>query len=113
MSADLSRETPALPGDLPGVGAGIGLEIRSVSRAYGPVKAVDDVTLSVAPGEVVSLLGPSGSGKSTLLRLVAGLDTPTGGELTLDGRNALDLPPHRRDVSMVFQHYALYPHLSA
>lgn len=98
---------------LSGGGSGIGLEIRSVSRAYGSVKAVDAVSLSVAPGEVVSLLGPSGSGKSTLLRLVAGLDTPTGGELTLDGRNAVGLPPHKRDVSMVFQHYALYPHLSA
>lgn len=116
MSTDLQKSPTgggaAGSGDTPHAG-GIGLEIRSVSRAYGPVKAVDDVSLSVAPGEVVSLLGPSGSGKSTLLRLVAGLDTPTGGELTLDGRNALDLAPHERDVSMVFQHYALYPHLSA
>lgn len=111
MSADVDAARPDLSGHT--AAGGIGLEIRSVSRAYGPVKAVDDVSLSVAPGEVVSLLGPSGSGKSTLLRLVAGLDTPTGGSLTIDGRDALALAPHQRDVSMVFQHYALYPHLSA
>jgi multiple sugar transport system ATP-binding protein len=114
VSADVSANRPvAGPSLEPLADRGIGLEIRSVTRLYGSVRAVDDVSLSVVPGEVVSLLGPSGSGKSTLLRLVAGLDTPTSGEIALDERDALELAPHQRDVSMVFQNYALYPHLSA
>jgi multiple sugar transport system ATP-binding protein len=93
--------------------AGVRIDVDRVGRTFGPVRALDEVSLSVEPGEIVVLLGPSGSGKSTLLRICAGLETPTSGDVRFDGVSQLDLPPHRRDVSMVFQHFALYPHLSA
>jgi multiple sugar transport system ATP-binding protein len=74
--------------------------------------ALDDLTLDVLPGEFLVLLGPSGCGKTTVLRLVAGLEEPTGGDIAIDGVRVNDLPPKDRDVAMVFQNYALYPHLS-
>jgi len=89
------------------------IEVTDLSRSFGSVRALDEVSMSVAPGEVVALLGPSGSGKSTLLRIVAGLEDATSGDVLFDGVSQLRLPPHSRDVSMVFQHFALYPHLSA
>jgi iron(III) transport system ATP-binding protein len=76
-----------------------------------PVRAVDDVVLQVAPGEFVSLLGPSGCGKTTLLRMIAGFETPTSGEISLAGQVVTLLPPNARDTAMVFQSYALFPHL--
>jgi iron(III) transport system ATP-binding protein len=79
--------------------------------AGAPVTAVDDVTLAVAPGEFVSLLGPSGCGKTTLLRMIAGFETPTAGDIVVAGERVTELPPNRRDASMVFQSYALFPHL--
>jgi iron(III) transport system ATP-binding protein len=79
--------------------------------AGAAVVAVDDVTLAVAPGEFVSLLGPSGCGKTTLLRIVAGFETPTAGDVVVAGERVTELPPNRRDASMVFQSYALFPHL--
>ena len=85
---------------------------RSVSRHYGPVRAVDDLTLDIREGEFFALLGPSGSGKTTCLRLIAGFERPTGGTIALFGRDATDLPPYRRPVNTVFQDYALFPHLS-
>nr|WP_232292140.1 ABC transporter ATP-binding protein [Frankia sp. QA3] len=92
---------------------GVPIEFDRISRSFGSVHALREVSLTVAPGEIVALLGPSGSGKSTLLRICAGLDEPTTGDLRFDGASQLGLPPHRRDVSMVFQHFALYPHKSA
>lgn len=89
------------------------IRVTGLSRSFGSVRALDDVSMSVAPGEVVALLGPSGSGKSTLLRIVAGLEDATSGDVLFDGVSQLRLPPHSRDVSMVFQHFALYPHLTA
>jgi iron(III) transport system ATP-binding protein len=76
-----------------------------------PVRAVDDVVLEVAVGEFVSLLGPSGCGKTTLLRMIAGFETPTAGEIYLAGQQVTPLPPNARDTAMVFQSYALFPHL--
>lgn len=89
------------------------VEVRDLSRRYGnTVHALRGASLAVEPGEFVTLLGPSGSGKSTILKLLAGFDQPTEGDILIDGRSVLDLPPHRRDIGMVFQNYALFPHLS-
>jgi len=78
----------------------------------GEVKAVDGVSLSIQRGDLVTLLGPSGCGKTTTLRLIAGFEFPTSGRILLDGQAINDLPPHKRDMSMVFQSYAIFPHLN-
>src|SRR5262245_24159156 len=91
-----------------------GLELRCVLHRYGSGEGVDDVTLAVAPGEVVGLLGPSGCGKTTILRLAAGLETLQQGEVAIDGRvvarSGASTPPEERGVGLVFQDYALFPH---
>ena len=89
-----------------------GLELTGVRKAYGATRVLDDVSLTMSPREFVAFLGPSGSGKSTLLRIIAGLETADAGEITLGGRRIDPLPPGARGVAMVFQHYALYPHMS-
>jgi multiple sugar transport system ATP-binding protein len=87
--------------------------LDGVTKIYGGgVLAVDEVDLEVADGEILVLLGPSGCGKTTLLRLIAGLEEITAGDLWLGGQRANNLPPNRRDIAMVFQHGALYPHLT-
>ncbi len=78
----------------------------------GEVAAVDDVSLNIEKGEFVTLLGPSGCGKTTTLRLIAGFEFPTSGRITLDGQRLDDVPPNRRDMAMVFQSYAIFPHLN-
>jgi len=92
------------------------LIIENVSRAFGPVAVVRELSLTVAPGEIVCLLGPSGCGKTTALRLVAGLDRPDRGRILLGGREVFgphaDEPPERRDVGLLFQDFALFPHLT-
>ena len=88
------------------------LELREVSKRYANQKAVDGVSLVVPRGAFFSLLGPSGCGKTTTLRLIAGFEEPTGGEIWLDGRPINHLKPYQRNVSTVFQNYALFPHLS-
>ena len=87
------------------------LFLDALSKRYGDVRAVDGVTLSLADGETLALLGPSGCGKSTLLRLTAGLEPPDAGRVVLDGQDVTHLPPQRRRFGMVFQDYALFPHL--
>jgi spermidine/putrescine transport system ATP-binding protein len=86
------------------------LEFRGVSKHFGEVRAVDDVSFQVRRGEFLSLLGPSGCGKTTSLRMIAGFERPTAGEIYLDGRPVGHTPPYRRNVNTVFQHYALFPH---
>jgi multiple sugar transport system ATP-binding protein len=88
------------------------LDLVSVSRSYGAVEALRDVSLSVDDGCLLAIVGPSGCGKSTLLSIIAGLDAPTSGEVRIDGRAVNALSPRERDVAMVFQSYALYPHLT-
>jgi len=88
------------------------IEIRGVSKRYGVTPVLHEIDLSVAAGEFLVLVGPSGCGKSTLLRLIAGLEELSGGEILIGGRRVNDLPPKARDIAMVFQSYALYPHMS-
>jgi len=83
-----------------------------VTKRYGDVVAVDSVSLSVARGEFFSFLGPSGCGKTTSLRLIAGFDQPTQGNVHIGGVSVIGVPPHKRPVNMVFQHYALFPHMN-
>jgi len=87
------------------------IELVDVRKEYGPVVAVDRVSLSIASGEFFSLLGPSGCGKTTLLRMIAGFIVPTAGEVRIRGRVANNIPPYRRETNMVFQQLALFPHL--
>ena len=89
------------------------LVLRDLRKVYGNVVACDDVDLEVRRGEFVTLLGPSGSGKTTTLRMIAGFATPSGGSIEIDGRDVTRVPPHRRNVGMVFQSYALFPHMTA
>ncbi|MBI4593053.1 MAG: ATP-binding cassette domain-containing protein [Candidatus Rokubacteria bacterium] len=89
------------------------VETKAVRKLFGDVHAVDGVDLATREGEFLVLLGPSGCGKTTLLRMIAGLEQPTGGEILIGGRVVNDLPPRARKIAMVFQSYALYPHMSA
>lgn len=88
------------------------ISFQSVTKIYGEFVAVDDVSLDIEEGDFFSLLGPSGCGKTTLLRMLAGLETPTSGRILIDGEDISDLPVGRRGVNMVFQSYAVFPHMS-
>ena len=88
------------------------LALRGLTKRFGDVAAVDDVTLDIPHGKLVCLLGPSGCGKTTLLRLVAGLEQPTAGQILVGGEDQAGVPVHKRDFGMVFQSLALFPHLS-
>jgi spermidine/putrescine transport system ATP-binding protein len=99
MNEDLARQ----PADI---------EFINVTKRFGDVVAVDDVSLSVERGAFFSFLGPSGCGKTTSLRMIAGFDQPTEGDVKLSGRSVVGVPPYKRPVNMVFQHYALFPHLN-
>src|SRR5579884_4419020 len=86
--------------------------IRDVRKAFGTSVVVRGVSIDIADGEFVVLVGPSGCGKSTLLRMIAGLENATSGEIRIGDRVVNDVPPKARDIAMVFQNYALYPHMT-
>jgi ABC-type Fe3+/spermidine/putrescine transport system ATPase subunit len=88
------------------------LEVRNVAKRFGAREVLKQISLQIAPGEFLTLLGESGSGKTTLLRLIAGFEQPTSGEIWMNGARLDSLPPYKRRVNTVFQHYALFPHLS-
>ncbi len=88
------------------------IRFENVTKAFGKVIAVDDVTLAIEEGEFFALLGPSGCGKTTLLRMLAGFETPSAGRILIDGQDISRTPPNRRPVNMVFQSYAVFPHMS-
>ena len=88
------------------------IELKGVSKRFAKVGAVQDVTLSIADGEFFSLLGPSGCGKTTTLRMIAGFEVPDEGQVVLRGKDVTSVSPNRRPVNMVFQQYALFPHMS-
>lgn len=89
------------------------VHVSSLTKSYGAIDALKEVSLEAASGELLVVVGPSGSGKSTLLRCIAGLERPDAGNVAVDGTDVTDSPPGKRDLAMVFQDYALYPHLDA
>lgn len=89
-----------------------GITLHNLQKRYGSAIAVDQVSLSVSPGEFVSLLGPSGSGKTTTLMMIAGFEMPDAGQVLLDQKDITSLPPHRRELGVIFQNYALFPHMT-
>ncbi|GAB3603668.1 ABC transporter ATP-binding protein [Microbacterium aureliae] len=93
-------------------GARGSVQLDGVTKRYGDAVAVDDLSLSIRPGEFISFLGPSGCGKTTTLRMIAGFENPDAGDIRISGESVLGVPPYRRDVNTVFQAYALFPHLS-
>ncbi|MBS3650306.1 sn-glycerol-3-phosphate ABC transporter ATP-binding protein UgpC [Pseudaminobacter sp. 19-2017] len=88
------------------------LSLRNIAKRFGSVKVVEDLSLDIADGEFIVLVGPSGCGKSTLLRMIAGLEEISDGDLLIGGERANDVPPQKRNISMVFQSYALFPHMT-
>src|SRR3954469_18440553 len=90
----------------------IAVELEGVSKHFGKITAVNQISLQVRRGELVTLLGPSGCGKTTLLNLIAGFLDPDAGEIAIDGRRITDVPAYRREIGIMFQSYALFPHMS-
>ena len=102
----------AASGAAAGAGRSADLSVEGLGKRFGDVVALDSVSLDIASGELLTILGPSGSGKTTLLKVVAGFERPDGGAVRVDGVDITHLPPARRDIGMVFQNYALFPHLT-
>jgi putative spermidine/putrescine transport system ATP-binding protein len=94
-------------------GAGAPVIMRAVSRSFGAARALGELSLDIAPGELVALLGPSGCGKTTALRILAGFETADSGSVTVDGRDIMPVPAAKRDMGMVFQSYSLFPNMTA
>lgn len=109
MTATLPRPSVTSP---TGTGAGAAVAFHDVTKQFAGHRALTGLDLELQPGELVAVLGPSGCGKTTALRSLAGLEDVTGGRITIDGRDVVGVPTHRRDVGMVFQAYSLFPHLT-
>jgi len=88
------------------------VSMKNIGKQFGKVSALNDVSIDIREGEIFALLGPSGCGKSTLLRIISGFETPSSGQLLLDGEDMVPMPPNKRPVNMVFQSYAVFPHMS-
>ncbi|MBT2770672.1 polyamine ABC transporter ATP-binding protein [Halomonas sp. ISL-60] len=108
----MTPSTSRPQGKTPRFAEDVVLEVKRLSKRFDDALAVDDVNLQVKRGEIFALLGGSGSGKSTLLRMLAGFETPTEGRILLDGENITAMPPHKRPINMMFQSYALFPHMT-
>src|SRR5436305_13008953 len=94
------------------IASGAAVVLEKVRKSFGAVNAVDDVSLTIEPGEFITLLGPSGSGKTTTLMMIAGFDHPTSGEIYIDSRPIVGVPPYRRGIVLVLQSHALFRHLA-
>lgn len=105
-------EERRVAGTTAGAAPGAEISIRGLDKSFGTLKAVDDVSIEIPSGEFLALLGPSGSGKSTVLMMMAGFEVPTGGQILIDGQDCTRLPPQKRNIGMVFQHYSLFPHMT-
>src|SRR5689334_5249913 len=88
------------------------IAVKDVNKHYGDFHALHDVSIDIAPGKLTALIGPSGSGKSTLLRVIAGLEVPDSGTVIIEDRDVTNVPPQRRDIGFVFQHYAAFKHMT-
>jgi putative spermidine/putrescine transport system ATP-binding protein len=110
MTFTADHNTDVAPGTIGALGARVVFD--RIEKRYGQVVAVDDISLDIAPGEFVTLLGPSGSGKTTTLMMLAGFEIPTAGEIYVDDIPIAAVPPYRRNIGMVFQNYALFPHMT-
>lgn len=103
---------PTRPQQDPRHGGGARVRLQGVTKRYGALPAVDQVTLDIAAGEFITILGPSGSGKSTILNILSGFTQPDDGDVLVDGASIVQTPPHRRGFGMVFQNYAIFPHMT-
>src|ERR1700728_3816092 len=114
MTTNTARDATAADGTRQMTGArGTSVVLQNLSRFFGATKALDGLSIDMAPGELVALLGPSGCGKTTALRIVAGFETADTGSVLIDGRDVSGMPAARRDMGMVFQSYSLFPNMSA
>jgi putative spermidine/putrescine transport system ATP-binding protein len=113
MTTNATAATSAGVLGRPGDGAGAPVVLQSLSRSFGTTRALDGLSLEIAPGELVALLGPSGCGKTTALRIVAGFETADSGSVAVDGKDMAPVPAARRDMGMVFQSYSLFPNMTA
>ena len=95
-----------------GAGRGASVSLTDLEKSYDRVAAVAGVSLDIRSGEFLTLLGPSGSGKTTTLMMIAGFEMPSAGDIAIDGKSVVAMPPYRRNIGMVFQNYALFPHLT-